>query len=639
MMMQNKKPTNKKNNLFRLLKMLVKSYPVLFPIACTCIIFSAITSTLPAIFQQRVLADIGEWYTTGDWAGASRVIIPKVITLASFYVLSLISIIAYTQLMAYISQGFLHKMRCAMFGKMQDLPIKYFDTHKHGDIMSHYTNDIDALRQLIAQALPAILQASIVIVSVFFIMLYYSVWMTFVVLFGVCAIVFVTKKVGSGSAKYFVLQQKSLGRSEGFIQEMMSGQKVVKVFNHENRCRKDFKELNEQLFNDSFRANAYANILGPIIQNIGNLLYVLIAITGGILLLLKVPNIAISAIFAGIGVLTIDILIPFLNMAKQFTGNVNQTTQQINAIAMALAGAQRIFTLIDENAETDDGYVTLVNVDIDKDGKIIESKKRTGKWAWKHPHSDGTISYTPLAGDVRMVDVDFGYTEEKTVLKNVSVYAEPGQKVAFVGATGAGKTTVTNLFNRFYDIEDGKIRYDGININKIKKSDLRRSLGLVLQETNLFTGTVMDNIRYGNLEASDEECIAAAKLAGADDFITRLPDGYDTLLANNGENLSQGQRQLIAIARAAVADPPVMILDEATSSIDTRTEQIVQQGMDKLMQGRTVFVIAHRLSTVKNSDVIMVLDHGEIIERGTHDDLIAKKGTYYQLYTGAFELE
>lgn len=638
-MMKNKKTINKKNNLFRIIKMLVKSYPILFPITCVCIVFSAITAAMPAIFQQQVLADIGTWYMTGDWENASKVILLKIVILASLYVVSLLAIVVYTQLMAYISQGFLNKLRCKMFGKMQDLPIKYFDTHKHGDIMSHYTNDIDAIRQLIAQSFPAILQAGIVIVSVFSIMMYYSVWMTLVVLLGVWTILFVTKKVGSGSAKYFMRQQKSLGRAEGFIQEMMSGQKVVKVFNHENRCRADFKDLNEQLFNDSFKANAYANVLGPIIQNIGNILYVFIAITGGVLLLAKAPNIGISSIFTGIGVLTIDIIVPFLNMSKQFTGNVNQVTQQINAFAMALAGADRVFELIDEKAEADDGYVTLVNAEIDKDGNIIETNKHTGKWAWKHPHGDGSLTYTPLAGDVRMVDVDFGYTENKIVLNNVSVYAEPGQQVAFVGATGAGKTTITNLFNRFYDIEDGKIRYDGININKIKKADLRRSLGLVLQETNLFTGTVMDNIRYGNLEATDEECVAAAKLAGADDFITRLPDGYDTLLTNNGENLSQGQRQLIAIARAAVADPPVMILDEATSSIDTRTERIVQEGMEKLMEGRTVFVIAHRLSTVKNSDVIMVLDHGRIIERGTHDDLIAKKGTYYQLYTGAFELE
>ena len=636
----NNKKKKKKSGLLRIVSMLWKSYPVLIPITVICIVIASITSSLPAIFQQQVIANIQQWYQSGDWKSASAVILPKIIILACLYILSLCAIFCYTQLMAYISQGFLNKLRREMFSNMQNLPIKYFDTHKHGDIMSRYTNDIDALRQLIAQSLPALLQSIILIICVFSIMLYYSFWLTLIVLFGVAALIFVTKKVGSGSAKYFIRQQKSLGKAEGFIQEMMNGQKVVKVFNHEKQCRDDFRKLNEELFSDNFKANAYANILGPIIQNIGNILYVLIAIFGGVIFLLKAPNLSISALIAGsVSVLTIDVILPFLNMAKQFTGNVNQVTQQINSVAMAMAGAERIFSLIDEEAEADEGYVTLVNVKVDSKGNMTETKKYTGKWAWKHPHHDGTLTYTPLAGDVCMHDVDFSYEDGKPVLHNVSVYAEPGQKVAFVGATGAGKTTITNLFNRFYDIEDGKIRYDGININKIRKSDLRRSLGLVLQETNLFTGTVMDNIRYGNLDSTDEECIAAAQLAGADDFITRLPDGYDTPLTNNGENLSQGQRQLIAIARAAVANPPVMILDEATSSIDTRTEQIVQRGMDKLMEGRTVFVIAHRLSTVKNSDVIMVLDHGRIIERGNHDKLISEKGTYYQLYTGAFELE
>lgn len=628
------------NSLSRLIKMLMEAYPVLLPVAMICIVIVAVTSALPAIFQQQVLAQIQIWYQSGDWKGASAVILPKIKILAVLYCIGLAAIIAYTQLMAYITQGFLNIMRQKMFAKMQNLPIKYFDTHKHGDIMSHYTNDIDSLRQMISQSLPTMLQASILLISVFCIMIYYSVWMTLVVLVGVVTIRFVTAKIGGGSAKYFIRQQKSLGKAEGFVQEMMNGQKVIKVFNHEDHCRADFEKINGELFEDSFRAHAYANVMGPIIQNIGNILYVTIAIVGGTLLLLKVPNIGISSIVAGsVGVLTIDMMIPFLNMAKQFTGNVNQVAQQVNSIAMAIAGAERIFELIDEEPEADEGYVTLVNVEYDADGNLSETKKHTGKWAWKHPHGDGTLTYTALAGDVTMFDVDFAYEEGKTVLHNVSLYAKPGQKVAFVGETGAGKTTITNLLNRFYDIEDGKIRYDGININKIKKADLRRSLGLVLQETNLFTGTVMDNIRYGNLNATDEECIAAAKLAGADDFITRLPKGYETLLTNNGENLSQGQRQLLAIARAAVADPPVMIMDEATSSIDTRTEQIVQSGMDKLMEGRTVFVIAHRLSTVKNSNVIMVLDHGHVIERGNHEQLIEQKGQYYQLYTGAFELE
>lgn len=626
--------------LKRLISMLVQSYPVLLPVTAVCIVLSSVTNALPAIFQQKVIADISVYWQSGDWAAASKVILPKIFILVGLYIMSLISIVLYTQFMAYITQGFLSKMRLALFDKMQNLPIRYFDTNKHGDIMSRYTNDIDALRQLISQALPTLLQTIILIVSVFFIMLYYSIWLTLVVVLGVFGIMFVSGRAGGGSAKYFIRQQKSLGKVEGFIQEMMNGQKVIKVFNHEDLCREEFDKLNEELFNDGFKAHSYANILGPIIQNIGNILYVLLAVIGGVLLLAKVPNISLSALFAGaIGLVTIDILIPFLNMAKQFTGNVNQLAQQVNSVAMAIAGAERIFSMIDEQPEVDDGYVTLVNVNYDKDGNLVESDTHTGKWAWKHPHGDGSLTYTPLEGNVQLLDVDFAYEEGKTVLHNITLTAKPGEKIAFVGATGAGKTTITNLLNRFYDIEDGKIRYDNININKIRKADLRQSLGLVLQETNLFTGTVMDNIRYGKLDATDEQCKTAAKLAGADDFITRLPDGYNTMLENNGENLSQGQRQLIAIARAAVADPPVMIMDEATSSIDTHTEQIVQRGMDKLMEGRTVFVIAHRLSTVKNSDVIMVLDHGRIIERGTHDQLIGQKGQYYRLYTGAFELE
>jgi len=623
----------------RVLKMMFSYYPVLFPLALACIIFAAFVATAPAIFNQQILAAIEEWYVSRDWQSAKQEIIPKIIILASLYVVSLAAVFTQTQLMAYITQGFLGKMRKTLFNGMQNLPIKYFDTNKHGDIMSHFTNDIDTLRQLISQSIPSILQAGIVVITVFFIMLSYSVWITLVVLVGVFFLFLVTKKVGGGSAKYFMRQQKAIGKTEGFIQEMMNGQKVVKVFCHEDKTQKQFDEINDALCEDSKRAHAYANILGPINMNIGNILYVVIATVGGVLLLLKVPNLSLLQLFGVEMPLAISIVIPFLNMTKQFTGNVNQLSQQINSIVMGLAGAERVFEVMDALPETDDGYVTLVNAKKDENGNIVETNERTGMWAWKHPHGDGTITYTELRGDVRMVNVDFGYEEGKEVLHDVSVYAEPGQKVAFVGATGAGKTTITNLINRFYDIADGKIRYDGININKIKKSDLRRSLGIVLQETNLFTGTVMENIRYGRLDATDEECIKAAQLSGADDFITRLPQGYQTELTNNGSNLSQGQRQLIAIARAAVADPPVMILDEATSSIDTRTEAIVQKGMDSLMKGRTVFVIAHRLSTVKNSDVIMVLDKGRIIERGSHNDLIEQKGQYYSLYTGAFELE
>ena len=620
--------------LGRTIKKLFGYYPVLAPLTVACILFSSIVTSVPSIFLQNVLAIVEKWYTTGDWASAKAEIVPYLVLLGTLYVLSILSQLAYTQLMAIMTQGFLDKLRQEVFGGMQDLPIKFFDTNKHGDIMSYYTNDIDTLRQLVSQAVPALIQSAAIVLTVFAIMLYFSIWLTLVLVLGVVAMAFVAKRIGGGSARYFLQAQKSVARAEGYVQEMMNGQKVIKVFCHERQSIEDFDKVNDALYNDSYRANAYANTLGPIIGNIGNVLYVVLALVGGVFLLTGVRNFSLSGM-----AFDVTILVPFLNMAKQFTGNVNQLSQQINAVVMAAAGAQRIFSLVDQPPEADNGYVTLVNTRIAPDGSITECEERTGHWAWRHPHTDGTLTYTELRGDVRMVDVDFAYEEGKDVLHDVSVYAEPGQKVAFVGATGAGKTTITNLINRFYDIADGKIRYDGININKIKKADLRRSLGIVLQDTNLFTGSVMENIRYGRLDATDEDCIAAARLAGADDFITRLPRGYDTELSGNGANLSQGQRQLIAIARAAVADPPVMILDEATSSIDTRTEAIVQRGMDQLMEGRTVFVIAHRLSTVMNSDVIMVLDHGRIIERGSHEKLIAEKGVYYQLYTGAFELE
>ena len=621
--------------LVRLIKMLFSFYPVMLPVALACILFNAIISSIPSIFMQNVISLVEQSWQAGDWAAVGGQILRFVLILVVLYVLSLAAGTVFNQLMAIITQGSLAKMREKMFNGMQDLPIKYFDTHNHGDVMSYYTNDIDTLRQMISQSIPQLIISTVTVLTVLAIMLYFSVWMTLVVLVGVFFMVLVTKKVGGRSSKYFIRMQQSIAATEGVVEEMMNGQKVIKVFCHEKEAQEDFDKVNDELFHNAEQANIYANMLMPILNNIGNVLYVCVAIVSGVMMMTGAPNLSLSGMAFGI-----SIVVPFLNMTKQFSGNVSQVSNQLNMVIMGMAGTKRIFNLIDEKPETDEGYVTLVNAKEDRDGNLVECKERTNVWAWKHPHqADGTVTYTRLQGEVVLDDVDFGYNPDKLVLHNISLYAKPGQKIAFVGSTGAGKTTITNLINRFYDIADGKIRYDGININKIKKADLRRSLGMVLQDTNLFTGTVMDNIRYGRLEATDEECIAAAKLASADEFITRLPEGYNTVLTGNGARLSQGQRQLISIARAAVADPPAMILDEATSSIDTRTEALVQKGMDALMKGRTTFVIAHRLSTVRNSDCIMVLDHGRIIERGSHQELIEKKGTYYQLYTGAFELE
>ena len=559
-----------------------------------------------------------------------------ILIMGIIYVIGIIGSLVYSQMMAVITQDFLNTMRKRTFTAMEKLPIKYFDINNNGDIMSVYTNDVDTIRQLVSQVVPQFIQSGVILAVVFVLMLVRSIWLMLVIILGLLAITLVTKKIGGKSSKNFVLQQRSIGKMEGFVEEMMAGGKVVKVFTHERKAKEDFDKINAELQKNSTNANLLANILGPIIGNIGNILYVLVSITGVLLVVSGAINVSIT----GISALTAGTIVAFLNMTRQFTMHTNQLTMQMNSIVMALAGAERVYNLIDEVPEFDEGYVTLVNAKYDENGELVECEERTGLWAWKHPHkAEGTITYQKLEGDIRLFDVDFAYVADKPVLKDITLYAKPGQKVAFVGATGAGKTTITNLINRFYDIADGKIRYDGININKIKKADLRRSLGMVLQDTNLFTGTVMENIRYGKLDATDEEVYEAAKIANAYDFITRLPEGFNTMLESDGANLSQGQRQLLSIARAAVANPPVMILDEATSSIDTRTEKLVQEGMDRLMQGRTVFVIAHRLSTVQNSDVIMVLSHGEIIERGSHAELIQKKGEYYQLYTGAFELE
>ncbi len=609
----------------RLLKYIVGHSKVLFIISCICILISTAASVVGMMFTQVLIDE----YIAPLLLAAVPVFTELAIFLCvvgCVYLIGALSTLVYTRLMVKVSQRCLKSIRDDMFDHMQSLPIRFFDAHTHGDIMSYYTNDTDTLRQFISQALPQLFSSIVTVLGCLIVMFYYSPLLTSIVIAMTIAIVIVTKKIGGKSTAFFVKQQRSIGNINGYIEEMLNGQKVVKVFCREKKSEEVFAQKNKQLYSDSRQAHKFSNILMPILGQIGHLQYITLALVGGIM------------VITGFGSLTAGIVVAFLALSKSFSMPIQQISNQISMVSMALAGADRIFKLIDESPEADDGYVTLVNAK-EQDGNLIECAERTGVYAWKHPHHDGTVTYTKLLGDIRMVDMDFGYVPEKTVLHGITLFAEPGQKIAFVGATGAGKTTITNLLNRFYDIADGKIRYDGININKIKKSDLRRSLGIVLQDTYLFTGTIMDNIRYGKLDATDEECIAAAKLSNADEFISRLPDGYNTMLTGAGAGLSQGQRQLLAIARAAVADPPAMILDEATSSIDTRTEKLVQSGMDKLMKGRTTFVIAHRLSTIQNSDVIMVLDHGRIIERGNHDSLIAKRGTYYQLYTGAFELE
>lgn len=620
----------------RLIKYIFSKNKGMFTIAIIAIVLSAAANVANAVFLRLTIDNVVEPGLVNGFESVKNTLTIIILSLAGVFFAGIVCQIITSQLMAIVTQRILTDFRVEMFDKMQKLPIRFFDTHERGDIMSHYTNDVDAIRQMVSQSIQQIINSLVMIVVLLVVMLIYSIWLSLIVLASVVVMALATKSIGGKSAKYFVAQQQSVGSVEGFIEEIMNGQKVVKVFNHENEAESDFNKINDKLYDDSFQANKYGNILMPVVTNIGNLLYVVLALVGGAIGISGGMNVSLL----GIGELTLGTLVSFLPIGRQFTNAIAQSAQNINAIAMGNAGARRIFELNDQEPEVDDGYVELVNTKKDESGNFVECEERTGFWAWRHPHkADGTVTYTPLTGDIVLDHVDFGYTEDKLVLHDITLYAKQGQKVAFVGATGAGKTTITNLINRFYDIDDGKVRYDGININKIKKSSLRRSLGIVLQDTNLFTGTVMDNIRYGNEHATEEEVYEAARIANADDFIRRLPDGYNTMLRGNGANLSQGQRQLISIARAACADAPVLILDEATSSIDTRTEAIVQKGMDNLMKGRTVFVIAHRLSTIHNSDVIMVLDHGRIIERGNHDSLIKEKGVYYQLYNGAFELE
>ena len=632
-----RKARNPKQTFLRLLKYLLK-YKLTIAMVLLCILAAALVQSRSSVMLGTLVDDY-ILPMVADHSTDFQPIIKFLLSMVVIFVIGIVANFLQSYLMVGVTQGIQKKIRDEMFQKMQTLPLRYFDSNTAGNIMSRYTSDIDTLRQMISQSVPQTISAAVTLVVLFITMLTESWILTLVCMITLTGVFFTTKVLAGKAGKFFVGQQKSLGAVNGYIEEMITGQKVVKVFNHEEICKEEFDKLNQQLCNNAYSAGKFSNMMGPINNNLGYVQYAILAIVGGTI---AVYNDAIAAFLGmepGTTLLSLGSLMAFMVLSRNFNMPISQVSQQFNAIIMAMAGAERIFDLMDQQPEQDNGYVTLVNAEIGADGSISEADKHTGHWAWKHPHGDGTLTYTELKGDIVMDMVDFSYVPEKQVLTDITLYAHPGQKIALVGATGAGKTTITNLINRFYDIADGKIRYDGININKIKKPDLRRSLGVVLQDVNLFTGTVMENIRYGNLDATDEECIAAAKLANAHDFITRLPQGYDTLLTGNGASLSQGQRQLISIARAAVADPPVMILDEATSSIDTRTEKLVQDGMDKLMHGRTVFVIAHRLSTVRNSDCIMVLDHGHIIERGTHDDLIAQKGTYYQLYTGAFELE